>query len=97
MVFLVDNKTGTLTIRIPKCIMCKRPLKRDYFANENEGTTMVGPALVSKILYACPRGHVKFQVGNVDLAEIAKYPSDKIIFETDTNIDPKQFKTIDKR
>ena len=91
----IDRETGNLIISLPRCLVCKRELKRDEYP-END-STVTGPTLIRKILYGCPKGHTQFQVGNLDLAEIAKYPSDKIVFETDTNIDPRMFRTIDKR
>lgn len=50
--------------------------------------------IVKEILFKCPKGHAFFKVGNLDLAEIAKYPIDKVVFESAPNLDPKSFPVI---
>jgi len=91
MVCHIDKETGGLVVLIPLCISCKRALKQDEIHGTGDNTmTMTAPTVIRKVLFACPRGHVKFQVGRIDLVEMAKYPSDKIRFES-ADIDPNQF------
>lgn len=92
MVCHIDKETGGLVILIPKCIRCKRALKKDTMRHTNNDsiTMTTAPIIMKEVLFICPKAHVRFQVGRLDLLEMAKYPVDKIIFES-SDIDPSQF------
>lgn len=97
MVCHIDKKGG-LIVLIPVCIKCKRALKRDTFRGISNDTnvTSLAPMAVIEILFRCPKNHALFKVGNLDLAEIAKYPQDRVTFESAPNLDPKNFAVIKK-
>jgi deoxycytidylate deaminase len=88
-----------LVVKIPPCVKCKRPMIRDTFkavSNDDQYSLTVAPATAAtKILFACKKCPVKFQVGTNDLAKMVTWPSNKIEFESDdryTNTYP-QLKT----
>jgi len=94
MVCHIDKATGGLVVLIPKCIRCKRALKEDSMKHSHNDETMsTAPMLTKEVMFICPRGHVRFQVGRIDLLEMAKYPVDKIRFES-SDIDPNQFPQV---
>ena len=97
MVCHIDKETGGLVVLIPVCVRCKRALKRDTYVgispNPSE-TMMSAPMTVKEVTFTCPKGHATFKVGNIDLAEMVKYPQDKIVFESSASLDPSQFPVI---
>lgn len=91
MVCHIDKENGGLVVLIPHCPRCKRSLKQDEIHGTGDNTmTMTDPTVIKQVLFKCPRGCVKFQVGRIDLLEMTKYPSDKIRFES-ADLDPNQF------
>lgn len=96
MVCHIDKETGGLVVLIPKCVRCKRSLKRDEIrtTGHSDLTMMSAPVIIKEAFFKCPRGCVKFQVGRIDLREIAKYPIDKVVFDTSTDVDPDQFPKV---
>ena len=88
MVCHIDKETGGLVVLIPVCVKCKRELKRDTFKGisaDSSITMSLAPIAVKEVRFRCPKNHAIFQVGNIDLAEMAKYPTDKIKFESTSN------------
>ena len=69
-------------------------MKRD--TAENDLGTVNPPTIVRELLFRCPKNHALFKVGNLDLAEIAKYPPDKIHFESSESLDPSQYPILDR-
>jgi len=96
MVCHIDKKGG-LVVLIPVCIRCKRQLKRDTYQGLGDGSmTMTGPMAVKEVTFRCPKNHAIFRVGALDLAEMTRYPQDRIIFESAPNLDPDNFPILDK-
>lgn len=93
MVCHIDKKGG-LVVLIPVCVKCKRPMKRE--TPEVDLTTVMEPTFTGEIRFKCPKNHAVFLVGRIDLAEMAKYPQDKITFESSSTLDPSQFPIINK-
>ena len=92
-----DNP-GHLYVQIPVCVKCKRQMKRDTFrgiSNDSDSMTSTAPMIVTEVLFRCPKNHALFKVGNLDLAEMAKYPQDRIHFES-SNVDPSNYPIINK-
>lgn len=82
------DKQGGLVVLIPVCVRCKRELKRDVFkgiSNEDSLTMASAPVAMRDIRFVCPKNHAVYVVGALDLAEMTKYPTDKIKFESTTN------------
>ena len=97
MVCHINKETGGLTVLIPVCIKCKRQLKRETFQGIGDGSmTMTAPMAVREVTFACPKGHALFKVGALDLSEMAKYPTDKIVFESAPNLNPGDFPVLEK-
>jgi hypothetical protein len=98
MVCHIDRENpGHLVVLIPVCLKCKRALKRDTFrgiSNDADSVTMTAPIVVREVLFRCPKNHVLFRVGAIDLQEIAKYPQDRVRFESAPNLDPKSYPTM---
>lgn len=90
------DKEGGLVVLIPVCIKCKRALKRDTFKgiSNDSSMTSLAPMVATEILFRCPKNHALFKVGNIDLAEIAKYPQDKIHFESAPNLSPDSYPVL---
>lgn len=63
---------------------------------ESDLTTVNAPTVTKEIRFKCPKGHAMFLVGRLDLAEMAKYPPDKIHFESSSSLDPSQFPILNK-
>lgn len=96
MVCHINKETGGLTILIPVCIKCKRQLKRDIFQGLGDSSiTMTAPIVVREVTFRCPKNHAIFKVGPLDLQEMAKYPQDRIIFESAPNLDPSNFPVME--
>ena len=93
MVCHIDKKGG-LVVLIPVCVKCKRAMKRE--TPEADLSTVMGPTVTREIRFKCPKNHAVFLVGKIDLAEMAKYPQDKITFESSATLDPSQFPIINK-
>ena len=74
-------------IKIPPCVKCKRPLVRETFkavSHDDQFSLTVAPAVApTKILFACKKCPVKFQVGTNDLQKMVTWPSNRIEFESD--------------
>ena len=95
MVCHIDkDNPGHLYVQIPVCVRCKRAMKRETV--ESDLTTVNAPTVTREIRFKCPKGHAVFLVGKLDLAEMTKYPPDKIHFESSTSLDPSQFPILNK-
>lgn len=93
-----EVRDGILYIRIPPCLTCKRTLIEDSIrgvSNDDQDSVTVQPHIATtRVLFVCPRGHTKFQVGTLDLQKMIQYPPNKVKFEADPRLDAKSFPAV---